>query len=162
MYHILLGTVRLSVFSHVRRLISDKRSSHPIPHSLERVPETGRLRFIDVSPDTEASMSLQAQQETLSQYRGKLLSPNSVVARRVKEVATRIVEMNGLGTMKEEGFGAGVQRLFSGGEGGGLAGIGEMMFGRKTTGGAVQWDSEEVKTGKDVEWEVSFFLSPRR
>ena len=108
-------------------------------------------------------MSLQAQQETLSQYRGKLLSPNSVVARRVKEVATRIVEMNGLGTMKEEGFGAGVQRLFSGGEGAGLAGIGEMMFGRKTTGGAVQWDSsEEVKTGKDVEWEVSFFLSPRR
>jgi hypothetical protein len=68
---------------------------------LERVPETGRLRFIDVSPEKEETMGLQAQQETLQQYQGALLSPSHPTSKRVQEVARRIVEANMLGHMKE-------------------------------------------------------------
>jgi hypothetical protein len=69
--------------------------------SLERVPETGRLRFIDVSEESERAMGLKTQQETLAEYQHALLSPSHPTTKRVRDIATRIVEGNMLGHMKE-------------------------------------------------------------
>ena len=106
---------------------------------------------MDVSPSTEASMAMQAQQETLSQYQGQVLSANSRVSRRVREVARRVVESNGLGKMKPttaHGLGGGDGGVFS------LPGLGEIVLG----GGEGGWNDGDsaaaLKTGKDVEWEV--------
>ena len=37
---------------------------------------------------------------TMGEFRGKILPPNHPITRRVREVATRIVERNGLGRIK--------------------------------------------------------------
>lgn len=117
---------------------------------LERVPETGRLRFIDVSPEQERAMGLQTQQETLSEYQNALLSPSHPTSKRVREIARRIVEGNALGHMKEDHSLASLPNISLGsifmGEGEGSEGL----FGNE--------ESNPVRTNaagnKDVEWEV--------
>jgi hypothetical protein len=106
---------------------------------------------MDVSPSTEAAISLETQKETLAQYQGLLLPASSPVSRRVREVARRVVESNGLGRMKPvtaHGLGGGEGGVFV------LPGLGEIFMG----GGEGSWNSGdsavELKTGKDVEWEV--------
>jgi len=67
---------------------------------LERVPETGRLRFIDVSEASEKELGKQTQLQTLDEYSRALLPPNHPTSRRVRQVAQRIIESSGLGRMK--------------------------------------------------------------
>ncbi|CDO76585.1 hypothetical protein BN946_scf184950.g11 [Trametes cinnabarina] len=66
---------------------------------LEQVPETGRWRFMDISPKYEAALAQTAHQELLREFKGKVLPPNHPVARHIRRVVTRILEANGLGTL---------------------------------------------------------------
>lgn len=120
------------------------------PHdvSLERVPETGRLRFIDVSEAQETAMGLQVQQETLAEYSNALLSPYHPTSKRVREVARRVVEANGLGKMKDSGLMTSLPKIsiWSGGEEEGLFGAGDEGVATLSRGGEKR---------KDIEWEVS-------
>ena len=130
--------------------------------SLERVPETGRLRFMDVSEAQEREVSRylevpghcrflffvqlghQTQLQTLQEYSTALLPPNHPTTKRVRKVASRIIESSNLGRVKSGGeMGAiegSVPKM-----GGGDIDMGDIFFG----GGAVQQD-----VTKDTEWEV--------
>ncbi|EPQ29730.1 uncharacterized protein PFL1_02950 [Pseudozyma flocculosa PF-1] len=58
---------------------------------LERVPETGRWRFIDVSREQEVAMGQDSYRQVLQQYRGKILPPNHPHSRHVRKTAERII-----------------------------------------------------------------------
>lgn len=139
--------------------------------SLERVAETGRLRFIDVSEAQEREVSYsglqakegrypavsswspsqlgyQTQLQTLNEYNGRLLSPNNPISRRVHKVASRIVEGSGLGHVKNGGaLGSVESRMPTISGTGSEMNMGEVLFG----GGQGEMD---VREGKDTEWEV--------
>lgn len=59
---------------------------------LEKVPSTGRYRFIDVSPAQERALGQEAFQETMQQVRHQILPGNDPRVRHVRAVAERIVE----------------------------------------------------------------------
>ncbi|KAG8915460.1 hypothetical protein FRC01_003651 [Tulasnella sp. 417] len=69
-------------------------------YHLERVEETGRWRFIDVSPEKEREYGRQADEEVLQEFAGKILSPNDPLARRITNVASRIITAANLGAVK--------------------------------------------------------------
>ena len=64
--------------------------------SLEKVPETGRWRFIDVSEETERTMGDQAAEQVLQQYHGRILPERDPRVKQVNRVAHRILEASGL------------------------------------------------------------------
>ncbi|KAI0367886.1 hypothetical protein BV20DRAFT_1023600 [Pilatotrama ljubarskyi] len=66
---------------------------------LEQVPETGRWRFMDISPKYEAKLAEVAHQQLLHEFKGKVLPPNHPITRHVRRVVTRILEANNLGTL---------------------------------------------------------------
>lgn len=122
----------------------------PSLFSLERVPETGRWRFMDVSPDAETRMGLQTERETLAQYQGQILPASHPTTRRVREVARRIVEGNGLGRIDHEP-GRGDQRKAQGmlSSAMGQGGAGDLFdFGSDSS------DSPPVAHGSDTAWQV--------
>jgi len=84
--------------------------------------------------------------ETMQQFGGKVLPPNHPVSRRVREVATRIIEMNGLGKMKSG-------QILSAIEGG----VGSWGFGPDATANVY---SAETPTA-DTEWEVYVVDDPK-
>ncbi|ODO04558.1 hypothetical protein I350_05162 [Cryptococcus amylolentus CBS 6273] len=113
---------------------------------LERVPETNRLRFIDVDEAQETELGRQTQLQTLSEYSTAVLPANHPITKRVRKIATRIIESSNLGRVKSGGemgavegkvpsFGGGVEMkdIFLGGSGDG---------------------SHSIKEGKETEWEV--------
>lgn len=113
-------------------LLFGLRSNQADPHacldlSLEQVKETGRWRFMDVSPSSERTMAQQSFTEMLNEYRPLLLSPNDQTTRYVRKVAGRIVRENGLGRMKGD---------------------------PKSTGGNWGWEGEDEEKQEEVEWEV--------
>ncbi|BGO99203.1 metalloendopeptidase [Rhodotorula toruloides] len=63
---------------------------------LEKVPETGRWRFMDVSPSMEKQMGEQAFQETMGEFGRKVLPDYHPQARFVQGVVQRIIRANGL------------------------------------------------------------------
>ncbi|GAA5892112.1 hypothetical protein JCM6882_005698 [Rhodosporidiobolus microsporus] len=63
---------------------------------LEQVPETGRWRFIDVSPSMEQQMGAESYEEVMREYKGKILPDWHPQARYVQDVVKRIVRANGL------------------------------------------------------------------
>ncbi|KAH9981802.1 peptidase family M48-domain-containing protein [Russula compacta] len=67
---------------------------------LEQVPETGRWRFMDVSPKFEARLWEASYTELSNQFRGKLLSPSHVITQHVYRIVSRILEANDLGTLR--------------------------------------------------------------
>jgi hypothetical protein len=89
-------------------------------------------------------MGSQAQLSTLSEYSDRLLPPNHPTSRRVRAVATRLVEGAGLGRMKSGGELSAVEGRVPANKD---LDFSELMFG----GGSGQ---EEVRQGKEVEWEV--------
>ncbi|PCH34620.1 hypothetical protein WOLCODRAFT_124748, partial [Wolfiporia cocos MD-104 SS10] len=66
---------------------------------LEQVPETGRWRFMDVSPKYEAKLAKASRDEILHEFRGKILPEHHPLTRHVQRVVTRILEANNLGTL---------------------------------------------------------------
>ncbi|BGP28577.1 metalloendopeptidase [Rhodotorula toruloides] len=63
---------------------------------LEKVPETGRWRFMDVSPAMEKQMGEQAFQETMGEFGRKVLPDYHPQSRFVQGVVQRIIRANGL------------------------------------------------------------------
>jgi len=103
---------------------------------------------MDVNEAQERELGIQTQLQTLSEYSNRLLPPNHPVTKRVRRVAQRIVESSGLGRMKSGGEMSAVeQSVPSFGGGSGSLDMGEVLFGGGEGG-------EQVKEGKDTEWEV--------
>jgi metalloendopeptidase OMA1, mitochondrial len=94
-----------------------------------------------MSESQEEALGYQTQQATLSEYRGKILSPNHPLTRQVREVATRIIESAGLGKMTTGGGLGAVEGLFNEPK------SGEIIFGANEGG-------PPDGITKDTEWEV--------
>ncbi|KAF8259043.1 hypothetical protein EI94DRAFT_1752577 [Lactarius quietus] len=67
---------------------------------LEQVPETGRWRFMDVSPKFEAALWEASHDELSKEYRSKLLPPSHVITQHIHRIVSRILEANELGTLR--------------------------------------------------------------
>ncbi|GAA6014884.1 hypothetical protein JCM11491_002148 [Sporobolomyces phaffii] len=74
---------------------------------LEQVPETGRWRFMDVSPATERDMASQGFADVMREYGDRVVPANHPHARLVRSVVERIVESNRLETGNEHQDGRG-------------------------------------------------------
>lgn len=92
-------------------------------------------------------MGLQVQQETLAQYQGALLSPHHPTSRRVREVARRVIEANGLGKMKEAGLMEVLPKISIWGGSGEEEGVFGDADGQATL-------SRGGEKRRDIEWEV--------
>ncbi|SCV67927.1 BQ2448_48 [Microbotryum intermedium] len=64
--------------------------------NLERVERTGRLRFIDVTPEQEVEMGRQSYNEIMGQYKRQIVPSSDPTAQFVQGVVRRIVEANEL------------------------------------------------------------------
>lgn len=67
---------------------------------LEQVPETGRWRFMDVSPRMEARLTAESRRQLRAELGAKTLPPDHPLTRHVHRIVTRIIEANGLGHLK--------------------------------------------------------------
>ncbi|KAI0704359.1 peptidase family M48-domain-containing protein [Cytidiella melzeri] len=67
---------------------------------LERVPETGRWRFMNVSPKVDSYMAETARLAMLQEFEGKILPPSHRLTRHISDVVTRILEANDLGKLR--------------------------------------------------------------
>ncbi|KAI0740130.1 peptidase family M48-domain-containing protein [Earliella scabrosa] len=67
---------------------------------LEQVPETGRWRFMDISPKYETMLAEASHQQLLQEFKGKVLPPNHPLTRHIRRVTTRILEASNLGTLE--------------------------------------------------------------
>ncbi|KAJ3755129.1 peptidase family M48-domain-containing protein [Lentinula raphanica] len=67
---------------------------------LEKVPETGRWRFIAVSPETEAEIGQVALQQTLAQFKGRILPQDHPVTMHVKRIVQNVLDASHLGVVK--------------------------------------------------------------
>ncbi|KZT52788.1 hypothetical protein CALCODRAFT_76962 [Calocera cornea HHB12733] len=65
--------------------------------SLEQVPQTGRYRFMDLSPEAEAEYAAESFKQIMQEVGPKLLPPNHPLVRYCQGVAGRIVTSAGLG-----------------------------------------------------------------
>lgn len=80
----------------------------PYPHenmhqlrSLERVPETGRWRFMDsLTASIEASAVRSELEQMKHQYSDRILPPNHPIARHIRRTVQAILEANNLGVVK--------------------------------------------------------------
>lgn len=66
---------------------------------LEQVPETGRWRFMDISPRLDSKLAQASYAELLNQFRGKILPADHPITRHVRRVVTDILETNNLGSL---------------------------------------------------------------
>ncbi|GAA6061917.1 hypothetical protein JCM10212_000542 [Sporobolomyces blumeae] len=64
--------------------------------NLEQVAETGRWRFMDVSPSTEQEMARESYQDVMQQFGNRVLPDYHPTARYVQGVVKKIVGANGL------------------------------------------------------------------
>ncbi|KAH8113141.1 peptidase family M48-domain-containing protein [Phellopilus nigrolimitatus] len=71
---------------------------------LEKVPETGRWRFMSVSPRVEAALAKDEHKEFLNEYKGRILPASHPVTLEVRKVVSAILEANNLGTLKGDVF----------------------------------------------------------
>lgn len=125
--------------------------------SLERVPETGRLRFMDLSPASERQVAVQSFNEILKEYKPLLLPASHPTSKYVERVARRIVEGGGLGKMKVSSSVRSAGKSW----GGGL--FGDVGFGGG--GGEEEWETKNAKNapaGDEIDWEVSLVASRGR
>jgi predicted Zn-dependent protease len=68
--------------------------------SLESVPETGRRRFMAVSKKQEELLRERALQETLLQFRGKILPLHHPITQQVRRITRRILTASNLGYLE--------------------------------------------------------------
>jgi len=67
---------------------------------LESVPETGRRRFMAVSKKQEELLRERALQETLLQFRGKILPLHHPITQQVRRITRRIITASNLGYLE--------------------------------------------------------------
>lgn len=65
-------------------------------YNLETVEVSGRRRFNIISAASEAEMGDQMYQQTMQEFSGKIMSPNSTAHRQVQRVLDRLVPHSGL------------------------------------------------------------------
>ncbi|PWN52866.1 hypothetical protein IE53DRAFT_339821 [Violaceomyces palustris] len=137
---------------------------------LEQVAQTGRWRFIDVSREQERQMGQATFQQTLSEYRGRILPAHHPISKQVRDVASRIVRV----LEEDESSGGAAHGLVvsgsgvGGGGGGGVVSYGAERDGRDpseifhpkstTMMGAGRYRGEPNKT----EWEVFVIDDPKQ
>ncbi|KAL0948029.1 hypothetical protein HGRIS_010654 [Hohenbuehelia grisea] len=66
---------------------------------LEQVPETGRWRFMDVSPTLEGKIAEASRAEIHAVYGGKILPPNHPLTLHVQRIVQRVLTANHLGSI---------------------------------------------------------------
>ncbi|TFY59203.1 hypothetical protein EVJ58_g5927 [Rhodofomes roseus] len=66
---------------------------------LEQIEDTGRWRFMDVSPQLEAKLARASHEALVAEYGRKVLPPNHPLTRHVRRVVERILEASNLGTL---------------------------------------------------------------
>ncbi|KII90433.1 hypothetical protein PLICRDRAFT_38973 [Plicaturopsis crispa FD-325 SS-3] len=71
---------------------------------LEQVPQTGRWRFMDVSPKYETILAKEMYSQLIEEYKGHILPPNHAVTRHVKRVVSRLLAANNLGHFASDEF----------------------------------------------------------
>jgi len=69
---------------------------------LEKVPISGRRRFMDVTPRQEEAMAVQAYNDIMFTYGRRILPPNHPYTRFVKRVGERLVRVSGMENIKWE------------------------------------------------------------
>jgi metalloendopeptidase OMA1, mitochondrial len=69
---------------------------------LEKVPSTGRTRFMSISSKEEEYMSRQAYESVVSQYRQEFLPPYHPLVKKVKNVAERLIQVSGMSNLNWE------------------------------------------------------------
>ncbi|KLO12114.1 hypothetical protein SCHPADRAFT_941515 [Schizopora paradoxa] len=69
---------------------------------LEQIPETGRIRFMDMSPKTEAQLAIESRKELLREFGGKILPHNHPLTRHIRRVVVNILDANDLGILMGE------------------------------------------------------------
>ncbi|KAJ7236339.1 hypothetical protein C8J57DRAFT_1194372 [Mycena rebaudengoi] len=67
---------------------------------LENAPETGRRRFMAVSKQQEELLRQQVLQETLEQFRGKILPIHHPLTQEVRRITRRIITASNLGYLE--------------------------------------------------------------
>ncbi|KAG8993021.1 hypothetical protein FRB90_000813 [Tulasnella sp. 427] len=122
-------------------------------YHLERVEETGRWRFIDVSPEKERQYGQEADREVLQQLAGKILPPSHPLVKQVTKIASRIITAANLGEVK----GASPSQQLPAQAGGWAVLPPDGAFGHDDTSTAA-WDmtpaQREVAARLKQEWEV--------
>ncbi|KAF8436894.1 peptidase family M48-domain-containing protein [Boletus edulis BED1] len=66
---------------------------------LEQVPETGRWRFMDISPKFEAKLEEASYASLLSEFEGRILPAKHPITRHVHRVVSGLLEASDLGTL---------------------------------------------------------------
>ncbi|TFK51247.1 hypothetical protein OE88DRAFT_1808039 [Heliocybe sulcata] len=69
---------------------------------LERVPETGRWRYISIDPKMETKLAEQMHAQILRENKGKILPANHPLTRVVKEISEQLLNANNLGHLSDE------------------------------------------------------------
>ena len=64
--------------------------------NIETVPETGRRRFNFIGPEFMAQQGIQAYQQTMQQYRGRILPDWAPETRLAKKVLDRLIPASGI------------------------------------------------------------------
>ncbi|EJD00558.1 uncharacterized protein FOMMEDRAFT_159294 [Fomitiporia mediterranea MF3/22] len=66
---------------------------------LERVPQTGRWRFMGIPPQVEAELVKDEHTQLLKEYGGRILPPDHPITQQIRVVVSAILEANELGVL---------------------------------------------------------------
>ncbi|PHZ08269.1 uncharacterized protein RHIMIDRAFT_269471 [Rhizopus microsporus ATCC 52813] len=69
---------------------------------LEKVPISGRVRFMSITPKQEEAMAVMAYNDVMRQFHNRILPPNHPYTLFVKRVAKRLVQVSGMEDLKWE------------------------------------------------------------
>ncbi|GJE94132.1 peptidase family M48-domain-containing protein [Phanerochaete sordida] len=117
---------------------------------LEQVPETGRWRFMDISPSKEAELIAESRRQLKAELGAKTLPPNHPLTRHVHRIVERILTANDLGHLKTAAPAA--APWFAGGDDAFVSAQGKLPTGASDK----EWELMVVKDDKVVNAMASF------
>lgn len=80
---------------------------------LDTVPETGRVRFINLSADTEQKLATVMRDTAYEQFKNKILPADHPLATQIRGIVSRILTANGLGRLRDQGPSGGTKAVRS-------------------------------------------------
>ncbi|KAI4525768.1 hypothetical protein K525DRAFT_234150 [Schizophyllum commune Loenen D] len=75
---------------------------------LDKVPETGRIRFINVRPETEEKLAKVMRDTAYAQFKNKILPADHPLAAQIRGIVSRILDANQLGRLRDQPLSDGV------------------------------------------------------
>lgn len=100
---ILVFVTAAGVVYYVAQYVDNLRHARAVHQlyfdSLEQVPETGRWRFMDISPKFEGKLEKASYASLLSDFEGKILPTHHPITRHVHRVVSDLLEASDLGTL---------------------------------------------------------------